>query len=97
MLFPDILAEAQKFCQSTSVRGDARIVNSKSVSHGVFWLLGVLTCAGILTWQLVVIFMRYRSYPVSTVILQSKNDDFATFPDITICNLKDQVTNSFVF
>jgi len=89
-VFPLLSGEARKFCQTTSVRGVSRIVNAKSTTHSVIWLLGVLTCASILIWQLTVLFKRYRSYPVNTVILQSLEADNTTFPDVTVCNLKTQ-------
>jgi len=65
-----------------------RIVNSKSTTHSVIWLLGVLTCASILLWQLTVLFRRYQSYPANTVLIHSVEGDNATFPDVTICNLE---------
>ena len=87
MVFSLLKAEMHTFCKTTSVHGVPRIVNSKSTSHSVIWLLGVLTCVCILIWQLTIIFKRYRSYPVNTVLLQSQEGDNVTFPDITVCNL----------
>jgi len=93
MLFLVLSDETSKFCRTTSARGIPRIVNSKSTVHGVIWLLAVLTCAAILIWQLVVIFNRYRSYPVNTVIFPSLDDESVTFPDVTICNLNLPATS----
>ena len=87
MSTPILSTEARRFCQTTSLRGIPRIVNSKSTIHCIIWLLGVLTCTGVLVWQVAIIFKRYRSYPTNTISLQSPEWDNTTFPDITICNL----------
>jgi len=88
MMLPVLSDKTSKFCRTISVRGIPRIVKSKSTGHCVIWLLAVLTCSAILIWQLVVIFNRYLSYPVNTVFIQSLYEESATFPDVTICNLK---------
>jgi len=71
------------------MRGIPRIVKSRKKSTFLFvaWLVGVLTCAGILIWQLAVLFMRYASYPVNTLFLPSADWQYPTFPDITVCNI----------
>ena len=79
-------AEVRKFCETTSVRGVSRIIKSKSTGLFIIWLLAVLTCAGLLIWQLTVVFKRYASYPVNTLLVQAPYWKNATFPDITICN-----------
>jgi len=87
MISPLLSAEVRKFCETTSVRGIPRIIKSRSIVLSIMWSLGVLICAGLLLWQLAVVFQRYTSYPVNTLLVQAPDWQNATFPDITVCNL----------
>ena len=83
--------ELRTFCETTSVRGIPRILKAKTRLMFFVWSLGVLTCAGVLAWQIYVILSRYFQYPVNTLTVQAPSWQTPPFPDITVCNLSPLV------
>src|SRR5258708_1110457 len=85
-MFSNIGPEARKFGETTSVRVIPGIINSKLRLLFVIWLLGVATCGCLILWQLSVVFIRFFTYPVNTIFVESTIDQTPTFPDIALCN-----------
>ena len=78
--------EFRQFGGTTTLRGIQRMLKAKNRVIFLVWLIAVVIYTCVLIWQLSVIFRRYASYPVSTLLTQFSFTASPPFPDITVCN-----------
>src|SRR6218665_798831 len=77
--------ESFRFAENISVKGISRILKARNTVYRVLWSIAVVTSLCILPWQLSTVFMKYFTYPVDTLIEESRNEPL--FPDLTFCNI----------
>ena len=76
----------KKYIESTSANGVVRIFQGKSIIRRVFWLIIILTAAGVSLYNIINLIQFLSSSPISTAVsITRKNTQ--TFPAVTVCNL----------
>ncbi|KAK2542823.1 Asic5 [Columba livia] len=76
----------QEFASSTSFHGVHNIVQTRSKTRKVLWLLVVTGCLTIVIWQICSRFMYYFSWPTTTTVVVQYVEN-VKFPAVTLCNL----------
>ncbi|KAK2527624.1 Asic5 [Columba guinea] len=76
----------QEFASSTSFHGVHNIVQTRSKTRKVLWLLVVTGCLTIVIWQICSRFMYYFSWPTTTTVVVQYVEN-VKFPAVTFCNL----------
>lgn len=73
------------FCGWTTAHGLPHVGASQSWVLFIFWSVLCLGCISMAVWQIVLIFIKFFSFPVG-VAVDLKFEDM-TFPAVTVCNL----------
>ncbi|XP_046367438.2 amiloride-sensitive sodium channel subunit gamma-like [Haliotis rufescens] len=81
--FPSLI---NYFAENTSMHGISRFIGKTGFFRRTFWVLAVLTGAGVAMYNIWTIGTAYSSWKVSTVIKLEYNSKLR-FPAVTICNL----------
>ena len=76
----------KKYVESTTAHGVARIFKGKSVIRRLFWLIIVLTAAGVCLYNISDRIQFLVSSPTSTTVSVTRRTTL-TFPAVTVCNL----------
>jgi hypothetical protein len=74
------------FADNTTCHGIGSINRSDHILVKLCWSLIVIGAVCMMVRQMRLIFIKYRSYPKSTII-EVGNDNFLDFPSVTVCNL----------
>ncbi|XP_071112396.1 epithelial sodium channel subunit alpha-like [Haliotis cracherodii] len=74
------------FAENTSMHGISRFVGKPGFFRRAFWVLAVLTGAGVAVYNIWTIGIAYSRWEVSTVVSLEYNSKLR-FPAVTICNL----------
>lgn len=77
--------EFRRFGEGTTIRGVPRIFKGNNRMVRAIWLLTVLSCLGILIWQLYKTFLSYFQWPIDSIYREAHVRP--VFPDVTICNI----------
>ncbi|NWU51339.1 ASIC5 protein, partial [Dromas ardeola] len=76
----------QEFASSTSFHGVHNIVQTRSKTRKVLWLLVVAGCLAVVIWQICSRFIYYFSWPTTTTVVVQYVEN-VKFPAVTFCNL----------
>ncbi|XP_072175728.1 epithelial sodium channel subunit beta-like [Diadema setosum] len=76
----------QRFCQSTTMHGVSRLVDSTRITFKLLWFVTVLGFLCILLWQAVLLVDEYTNHP-STTHIQLVTKTKLQFPAVTVCNM----------
>ncbi|NWR93840.1 ASIC5 protein, partial [Furnarius figulus] len=76
----------QEFASSTSFHGVHNIVQTRSKTRKVLWLLVLAGCLAIVIWQICSRLIYYFSWPTTTTVVVQYVEDIK-FPAVTFCSL----------
>ena len=79
----EIKGDVNKFLTTTTVKGVAKLSQSKDISLKILWILALLFGTLMAVYLLYGLSSYYFSHKVSTQV--AKETDFGAFPDITVC------------
>ncbi|KAK3722859.1 hypothetical protein QZH41_020444, partial [Actinostola sp. cb2023] len=80
-----LLQMLRDFCGYTTFGGLGRVVGTKFIVFKVLWLLLFLAAVSMAIYQLIPLFWKYQSRPVSTRISLRYNSTL-DFPSVVLCN-----------
>ncbi|XP_052217779.1 degenerin-like protein asic-2 isoform X2 [Dreissena polymorpha] len=85
-----------EYVDYATIHGVERIKNSPFAALKITWLIALCASLGMITWQVVMLYQKYDSHPVSTSI-EMKTVKKMKFPTIVICNTNPIQYHSFPY
>ena len=80
-----VWTKLREFATSTSAHGFGQMSQSSSLMTAVVWCVFLCCAMGYATYQIVLLILMYRSYPVE-VVTRVEEKSSLQFPEVTLCN-----------
>ncbi|ELU12100.1 hypothetical protein CAPTEDRAFT_202195 [Capitella teleta] len=77
--------KVRQFCETTTLKGVARVVKTQSKVSRFLWIIAVLLGTGVAVYQFTELLLGYFSHNVSAQVHEIYTEP--PFPDVTVCNL----------